>query len=216
MVQVLAFGYSPVSVHQRTIHPGNCNLNIRAEMSNSVLQQLDAQLDALFAGWNVYTTLICLTLGAYLVYPLFFYTDPDTHPMLLARQSSNSFVRQPGESAIYRSLEIPHGYPLRSGLKVKDHGEPKWSSGRDGDLRDIWIQALKGPRDAEGKSIAEPGKIISVNGKDEVIEHRLSDLTQDVNSLGQYLAAHNGQRVALYLPNSVELITSFFGTSVWP
>ena len=185
-------------------------------MSNSVLQQLDAQLDALFAGWNVYTTLICLTLGAYLVYPLFFYTDPDTHPMLLARQSSNSFVRQPGESAIYRSLEIPHGYPLRSGLKVKDHGEPKWSSGRDGDLRDIWLQALKGPIDADGKSTGEPGKIISVNGKDEIIEHRLSDLTQDVNSLGQYLGAHNAQRVALYLPNSVELITSLFGNAVWP
>ena len=185
-------------------------------MSNSVFQQLDAQLDALFAGWNVYTTLICLILGAYLVYPLFFYTDPDTHPMLLARQSSNSFVRQPGESAIYRSLEIPHGYPLRSGLKVKDQGEPKWSSGRDGDMRDIWIQALKGPRDAEGKAIGQPGKIISVNGKDEVIEHSLSDLTQDVNSLGQYLKAHNGHHVALYLPNSVELITSIFGISVWP
>ena len=180
-------------------------------MSDSIFQQLDAQLDALFAGWNIYTTLICLALGAYLIYPLLSYTDPDTHPMLLARQSSNSYVRQPGESATYRSLDTPHGYPLRSGLNVKDPGTPKWSAGRDGDLRDIWTQALRGPIDPDGKSVGDPGHITGVLGKEEVIEHRLSEITQGINSLGQYLRVHGGQRVAIYLPNSVELITSFFG-----
>lgn len=192
------------------------NAKDRARMSYSIFQQLDAQLDALFAGWNVYTTLICLALGAYLVYPLLAYTDPDTHPMLLTRQSSNSYVRQSGESAVYRSLEVPPGYPLRSGLNVKDPGAPKWSAGRDGDLRDVWTQALRGPTDPDGKSIGDPGNITSVLGKEEIIEHELLEITRDINSLGQYLKAHGGQRVAIYLPNSVELITAFFGRHPQP
>lgn len=181
------------------------------KMSSSLLQQLDAQLDALFVGWNIYTTLICIVLGVYLVYPLFYYTEPDTHPMLLARQSSNSHVRQPGESAIYRSLETPHGYSLRSGLNVKDPGAPKWTSGRDGDLRDIWAQVLKGPTGPDGNSTGSPGKIISVLGKEEIIEHQASEVMQDINSLGHHLQSHDRHRVAIYLPNSVEMVVSLFG-----
>lgn len=184
-------------------------------MSASILQQLDSQLDTLFADWNIYTTLICLLLGAYLIYPLFLYAEPDTHPMLLARQSSNSYVRQPGESAIYRSLETPHGYPLKSGLNVKDPGAPKWTAGRDGDLTDIWAQALKGPTGPDGNSAGSPGKIVAVLGQEEVIEHQTSEITQDINSLGQYLRSHEVHRVAVYLPNSVEFIVSFFGTMSW-
>ena len=180
-------------------------------MAGSVLQQLDAQLDSLFAGWNIYTTLICLILGAFLVYPLFVYVEPDTHPMLLARQASHSYVRQPGESAVYRSLEVPQGYPLRSGLGVKDPGAQKWTAGRDGDLRDIWAQALRGPLDADRSTPGKPGKIISVRGKEEVIEHELPEVTRDINSLGQYLKSHDMRRVAVYLPNSVELVVSIFG-----
>lgn len=182
-------------------------------MSTSVIQQLDVQLDALFAGWNIYTTLICIILGAYLVYPLIYYAEPDTHPMLLARQSSNSYVRQPGESAVYRSLETPHGYPLKSGLNVKDPGAQKWAAGRDGDLRDVWAQVLMGPIDSEGKPVGTPGKIISVLGKEEVIDHPASEITQDINSLGQFLKSHEGHRVAIYLPNSLELVISLFGKS---
>ena len=184
-------------------------------MSPSILQQLDSQLDTLFADWNIYTTLICLLLGAYLIYPLFLYTEPDTHPMLLARQSSNSYVRQPGESAIYRSLETPHGYPLKSGLNVKDPGAPKWTAGRDGDLKDIWAQVLKGPVDPEGNSTGAPGKIVAVLGQEEVIEHQALEITKDINSLGQYLRSHEAHRVAVYLPNSVAFIVSFFGTTSW-
>ena len=180
-------------------------------MSSSLFQQLDAQLDALFAGWNMYTTLICILLGVYLLYPLFYYTEPDTHPMLLARQSSNSYVRQPGESAIYRSLETPHGYTLKSGLNVKDPGAPKWASGRDGDLRDIWAQVLKGPTGSDGNSNGSPGKIISVLGKEEIIEHQVSEVMQDINSLGHHLQSHGRRYVAIYLPNSVEMVVSLFG-----
>ena len=103
----------------------------------SFFRQIDAQLERFLSDWNIYTTLLATILALYIVSPLFFYTEPDAHPLLLARQCSASYVRQPKESAIFRSSEIPYGYPLKSGLNVKDPGQPKWQSGRDGDLRDI-------------------------------------------------------------------------------
>lgn len=181
-------------------------------IGDSVLSQVDAQLDQLFAGWNIYSTVITLLLVAFVAHFLFSRQDPDTHPLLLARQSSASHVRQPGESATYRSLESPHGYPLRSGLGVKDPGAPKWTSGRDGDLRDVWKQALKGVHGPDGQPTGEKGKVLKVLGREGVIEHQFDDLTRDINIIGQHLRQHGGGRVAIYLPNSVEFLVTFFGT----
>lgn len=178
----------------------------------SILSQLDTQLDQLFAAWNIYSTVITLVLVALIAQFLFSRHEPDTHPLLLARQSSASHVRQPGESAIYRSLEVPHGYPLRTGLAVKDPGLPKWTPGRDGDLRDIWKQALRGAHGPDGQPTGEKGKIVKVMGREGVAEHHLDGLTRDINIIGQHLRQHEGGRVAIYLPNSVEFLVTFFGT----
>lgn len=179
---------------------------------DSLLQQLDAQLEQLFAGWNIYTTLLLISIVSYLVYPIFFTKDPDTHPFLLARQSSPSYVRQPGESAIYRSQETPHGYPLKSGLNVKDPGSPKWSAGRDGDLRDVWKKAVQGPTDDKGESTGEPGKITTVLGKEKVEKHDLADISKEIRAVGDYLNRHGASRVAVYVPNSLEFLVTLFGT----
>ena len=183
--------------------------------STSILQQLDSQLENILAGWNIYTTLIALILAVYLISPLFLYTEPDVHPLLLARQSSASYVRQPKESAIFRSLEVPHGYPLKSGLNVKDVGQPKWTSGRDGDLRDVWKRAVLGPVDADGKPTGgEAGKVITMYGKEEVIDYDFAKLSSEINAVGQHMKAHGGSRVAIHMHNSVELLVSFFGMLV--
>ena len=178
---------------------------------STFLQQLDSQLEKLLADWSIYTTIILLSLVAYLVFPLFFSSEPDTHPLLLARQATASQVRQPGESAIFRSLESPQGYPLRSGLNVKDPGAPKWSSGRDGDIRDVWRQAVGGPVDNDGKSTGTAGKILTLLGKEEVVEYGLAKLTREINSVGEFVNNNAGSRVAIYLPNSVEFLVTFFG-----
>ncbi|KAL9001783.1 MAG: hypothetical protein Q9188_005257 [Gyalolechia gomerana] len=179
--------------------------------SGSILQQLDAQLDQLFAGWNIYTTLLSIGIATYLLYLLFFTPEPDTHPFLLVRQSSPSHVRQPRESAVYRSLETPHSLSLKSGLNVKDPGAPRWADGRDGDLRDVWKKALQGPTDDEGKPIGQPARISTLLGKDEIVEHKLVDLTGEINAVGEYLSQHAASRVAIYLPNSTELLVTLFG-----
>ena len=180
--------------------------------STSILQQLDSQIENVLAGWSIYTTIIALVLALYLVSPLFLYTEPDFHPLLLVRQSAASYVRQPKESAIFRSLETPHSYPLKSGLNVKDAGQPKWTSGRDGDLRDVWKRALSGPVDADGKPTGgEAAKVISTYGKEEVIEYSFAKLSGEINAVGQHMKAHGGSRVAIHMPNSVELLVTLFG-----
>ncbi|KAL8873188.1 MAG: hypothetical protein Q9174_001309 [Haloplaca sp. 1 TL-2023] len=181
----------------------------------SLLQQLDSQLDQLFAGWNVYTTALAIGIASYLLYPLFFTKDPDTHPFLLARQSSPSYVRQPGESAVYRSLETPHSYPLKTGLNVKDSDAPRWAAGKDGDLRDVWKKAVQGPTSEDGKSTGEPGKIFTVLGKEETVEHKVEDVSREINAIGEYLSQHGASRVAIYVPNSLEFLVTLFASAFY-
>ena len=179
----------------------------------SFLQRLDSQLEQLIRSWDIYSVLILIVFVSYLFYPVFFTPEPDIHPLLLARQSSASPVRHPGESATHRSQEIPYGYPLKTGLNVKDPGAPRWSGGRDGDLRDVWRKALAGPTDSEGKSDGAPGQMLSVLGSEEVIEFSFEKLTSELNAVGQHIQKHGGKRVAIYLTNSVEFFASLFGMS---
>lgn len=178
---------------------------------SSFIRQLDQQLEKLLADWSIYTTIIFLSLVAYLLYPVFFHRDPDIHPLLLSRQANVAPVRQPGESAIYRAPDIPYGYPLRSGLNVKDPGAPRWQSGRDGDIRDVWKQAIKGPVDSEGNSSGVPGKIVTILGTEAVLELGFAKLTKEMNAVGKYVKDKSGSRVAVYLPNSAEFVVTLFG-----
>lgn len=179
--------------------------------SQSLLQQLDWQLESILAGWSIYSTVLALALVTYLLYPVFFSPEPDTHPLLLARQAAASPVRQPGESAIFRSPETPYSYPLRTGLNVKDPGTQKWMSGRDGDLRDVWKQALQGPPGSDNSAAAAPGKVLTVLGKEQVIEYKLPQLTKYINDVGNSFKGQPGSSVAIYLPNSVEYLVALFG-----
>lgn len=74
-----------------------------------LLEQLDGSISALLAGWNVYTSLIAFSILGFVGWVIFDTADADTHPLLLARQAQASYVRQPGESAVFRSPETPHG-----------------------------------------------------------------------------------------------------------
>ncbi|KAF2744911.1 hypothetical protein M011DRAFT_479384 [Sporormia fimetaria CBS 119925] len=175
-----------------------------------LIGQLDAQIYNLLAGWNVYTTLLVAVLFAYVGWAIYDTQDADTHPLLLARQAQPLYVRQPGESAIYRSPETPHGYPLRTGLGVKPPGTPMYSSGKDGDLRDIW-RRVTGEIPLEKSSDATTkGKIMTVLGKEQVIDHDITELTAEISIVGKHLKDHGSKRVALYLPNSVEFLVALF------
>lgn len=179
--------------------------------SQSLLQQLDSQLENILSSWSIYSTILALVLVTYLLYPVFFSQDPDAHPFLLARQAIASPVRQPGESAIFRSPETPHSYPLRTGLNVKDPGAQKWMSGRDGDLRDVWKQALQGPIGSDNSVNATLGKVVTVLGKEKIFEYELPQLANYINDVGKSLKSQPGSSVAVYLPNSVEYLVAFFG-----
>lgn len=127
--------------------------------------------------------------------------------MLLARQAVPSTVRNEGESAVYRSQAAPHGMPLNSGLNVKDPGASKWSRGRDGNLTDVWRKvALGGENGAKSN-------LMTVLGSQKVLDHKIEDLTRQVNVIGGHLAeqaTNDGLKVAIYLPNSIELLVALF------
>lgn len=74
-----------------------------------LLEQLDGSISSLLEGWNIYTTVLTLGILGYLSWVIYDTADADTHPLLLARQAQASYVRQPGESAVFRSPETPHG-----------------------------------------------------------------------------------------------------------
>jgi hypothetical protein len=189
-------------------------------MANFV-EQLDQQLGLLLEGWNLTSTLLTIAILGFLVYVIADSQEPDTHPMILQRQATGSLVRQPGESSVYRSPDVPHGYPLRTGLNVKPPGAPAYAGGKDGDLRDIW-RRVTGEIPIEksfGGSVSAAGggqgKILTVLGKEEVLEHNISEITKEIAVVGAQIRKHGGSRVAIYLPNSIEFLVALFACSFY-
>ncbi|SMR60177.1 unnamed protein product [Zymoseptoria tritici ST99CH_3D1] len=181
----------------------------------TTLATIDAKLTALLADWSLSTTLLALFLALILLTPILFPSEPDTHPLLLARQSIPSPVRARNESAVYRSPESPHGYPLRSGLNVKEPGAPRWAGGKDGDLRDVWREVCRGGEEGgEGKSVPK-GVVMSVFGKSEVVEHDLGEMSGEIGVLGRSWKEGGCGKVAVYLPNSVEFLESVFACTFY-
>ncbi|KAF7194921.1 Long-chain-fatty-acid--CoA ligase 3 [Pseudocercospora fuligena] len=179
------------------------------------LASLDRAISNVLADWGITTTILALALAAYLVYPVVFPDEPDTHPLLLARQATASPVRKKGESAVYRSPEVPHGYPLRTGLNVKDPAAPRWAAGKDGDIRDIWREVQKGGKDGgDGKPIPK-GLIMSVFGKEELVEHDIDELSKEISTIGNHFKQAGIKKVAIYLPNSVEYLLTIFAASFY-
>jgi hypothetical protein len=141
---------------------------------DNMMLKLDETVTGVLGQWDIYSTCIATVIIAFFVYQVFTRRDPDIHPMLLERQAQPSPVRNVGESAVFRSHLSPHGIELNSGLNVKDPGESKWTRGRDGDLRDVWKRIVNGHADSTGKTVAERGRIMTVLGSEQVIEHDLS------------------------------------------
>jgi hypothetical protein len=131
-----------------------------------LLESLDSLLSDFFSQWNSYSTALATALVILITYRITSATEPDAHPLLLARQSIPSSVRNEGESAVYRSQSAPHGMSLNAGLNVKDPGAPKFSRGRDGDLRDVWRKAVGGDAVARGR-------LLTVLGSENVVEHQM-------------------------------------------
>jgi hypothetical protein len=139
---------------------------------DNMLLKLDETITSILGDWDIYSTSIAAVILVFFAYQVFTKRDPDAHPMLFERQAHASAVRNPGESAVYRSQSSPHGMELNTGLNVQDPGISKWARGRDGNLRDIW-RVVDGPTDENGKPKGERGRILTILGSEQVIEHNL-------------------------------------------
>lgn len=136
---------------------------------------LDETLTSILGDWDIYSTTIATVVLVLFAWRIFTSRDPDTHPMLLARQAQPSSIRQQHESPIYRSQSAPHGMDLNSGLNIKDEGVSKWARGRSGDLRDVWRKIVAGAADKDGNPTGEIARIMTVTGSD-ITEHHLGML----------------------------------------
>ena len=94
---------------------------------------------------------------------------------------------------------------------MKDPGAPKWTPGRSGDLRDIWRAAVRGALNEDGIPSGRQGKIFTVLGKN-MMEHNLNDISQEINIIGQYVRDSKVQTVVICLSDSVELLSTIFGS----
>ncbi|CAK7222829.1 hypothetical protein SCUCBS95973_004969 [Sporothrix curviconia] len=203
---------------------------------DNAMWHFDEGVTGLFGQWNAYSTLLVTVLIGVLTFHLTTRTEPDTHPMLLARQAQGSPVRQEGESPVYRSRSAPHGMPLNPGLDVRDPGVSKWAKGRDGDLRDVWRRVVTGLPENEAApahgaaaaaaaaAAAQPapqhapgtrGRVLTSFGSSSVVETSIDDITRQINLIGQHILDQGGARVAIYLPNSVEFLASLFACSFY-
>lgn len=153
---------------------------------DNLLLKIDETVTGVVREWDIYTTTIAASIVSFLLYQFFTGRDPDTHPFLLNRQAQGAPIRQAGESAVFRSNSSPHGYPLSSGLGVKDPGDSRWSKGRDGDLRDVWQRVVTGVLDKEGNPTGELGKILTVLGTENVVEHDIGKHSS-LSKVGQVL-----------------------------
>lgn len=179
----------------------------------NLAERLDASLTSILSDWSILTTILALFLISAALYPIVTSQDPDTHPLLLERQASVDAVRKRGESALYRSQEVPHGYPLKTGLHVKEAGAPRWASGKDGDLRDIWREVQRGGTTGQDGKEVPKGLTMSVFGKEELVDHGVEDLSKEIQIIGKHLKGKQVKKVAIYLPNNIEYLSSIFGRS---
>jgi acyl-CoA synthetase (AMP-forming)/AMP-acid ligase II len=182
---------------------------------DNFMLKLDETVTGVLGEWDIYSTSIISIIFVFFTYHIFTRRDPDAHPMLLARQAQASAVRNQRESAVYRSHSSPHGMALNSGLNVKDPGTSKWSRGRDGDLRDVWRRVITGPTDQEGNPTNEKGRILTVLGSEQILEHNLDDITRQINLIGQHIKQDGGSSVAIYLPNSIEFLSTLFACAFY-
>lgn len=85
-----------------------------------------------------------------------------------------------------------------------------YSAGRDGDLRDIWRRVTGEIPLDKNPSPGGTAKLVTVFGKQDIINHSIADITKEISIVGKHLQDHGAKRVAIYLPNSVEFLAALF------
>src|SRR5277367_4548408 len=76
---------------------------VKMSTFDNMMLKLDEAITNILGDWDIYSTSIATVILVFFAYQVFTRRDPDAHPLLLERQSHVSPVRNPGESAVYRS-----------------------------------------------------------------------------------------------------------------
>jgi acyl-CoA synthetase (AMP-forming)/AMP-acid ligase II len=90
-----------------------------------------------------------------------------------------------------------------------------YSAGKDGDLRDIWRRVIGEIPLEKGASSSGTAKIMTVHGKDGVDEHKVNYVTMEIAVIGKHLQDRDAKRVAIYLPNNLEFLSTLFAAAFY-
>ncbi len=66
----------------------------------------------------------------------------------------------------------------------------------------------------QGASAGQPGKIFTIFGKEQIVDNNTNDVTQEIVVIGSHLEGCGSRRVAVYLPNCIELLSVIFGANI--
>lgn len=91
----------------------------------------------------------------------------DVDPAVLLNQTSVSETRRERESAIHRSVDVPHGAALTAGLRIQVNFKV-----RDGMLKDIWQCAMR--NNESGETTLQWGQICYTTKQTNWILHEIS------------------------------------------
>lgn len=136
-------------------------------------------------------TVLITAIIAYLTYSYFAIKLQEIDPELLNYQSSISETRQENESAVYRSVDAPHGISVTRGLNLRSGYKI-----RDGTLKDVWQSGMKKNEDCE--------IIIS----DKVF--KIAQINRIIHLLGEKIK--NDEKIAVYgdLTETPELLLAIW------
>lgn len=90
-----------------------------------------------------------------------------------------------------------------------------YSAGKDGDLRHVW-RRVTGEIPLEKKaSSSGTATLMTVLGTERISEHNIAGVSKEIAIVGKHLHEHRAERVAVYLPNSLEFLVVLFAAAFY-
>ncbi|OUM54523.1 hypothetical protein BVG19_g3928 [[Candida] boidinii] len=124
------------------------------------------------------TILIASLVLIYLSLPYLKNNLTDVDILALLNQSSTSHTRKLGETTIYRSIDVPHGFPLTTGLRIRSGYNL-----RDGNLKDIWYNCIIDLKESNNNNNNNIKSVNFLNDKNESISFlKLNKLCHDLEN----------------------------------
>lgn len=105
------------------------------------------------------TVAVVLAAGVWILNSFFIDPKRDLHPVALNQQSNAAVVRKEHETAVYRNIVVPPGFPLTTGM-----GLSLGYKVRNGNFGDVWSASMAQSKDNYLEFAGEKHSLPKING----------------------------------------------------